>query len=221
MLRNRLFLLLLCLLPFLAAAQEDRFEEEIRDFEEDDSQSGYKSDFILLTGSSSIRLWHSLEKDLKGFDVLNRGFGGSTLYELDQYWGRIAGDHQPELVIVYCGENDIADGATVTETVDRFKTFLDSFSKTYPSTPMIYIAMKPSISRWNLWPKYQEADRQIREVIATQENVTFIDLGASMLLRDGTLKQNIFIEDGLHMNKKGYRGWRKLLRPAIKNALDN
>ena len=200
--------------------QQDRFEPEIRAFEKEDSIKGYKQDFVLLTGSSSIRLWHSMESDLKGLNILNRGFGGSTLKALNKDWKRIAGSHQPDVVVLYCGENDIAEGAPVEETVAQFERFLEQYAVTYPDVPLIYIAMKPSISRWELWDQYQEADVAIKEIISKREGITFIDLSTSMFIEEGTLKKDIFLEDGLHMNKKGYKGWKKQLRPLIKSKLD-
>ena len=102
----------------------------------------------------------------------------------------------------------------------EFEKFLDQYQQTYPDTPMIYIAMKPSTSRWQLWEQFQAADAQIKALIAQNDWVSFIDLSPSMLKKDGNLKEDIFIEDGLHMNKKGYKGWTKLLKPLIQEKLE-
>ena len=217
--RTNLISLLLLLAWNLSFCQKDRFEPEIRAFEKQDSVNGYKNDFVLLTGSSSIRLWHSMEADLKGLDVLNRGFGGSTLKALNKDWNRIAGEHQPDVVVLYCGENDIAEGATVEETVAEFNRFLDQYFKTYPDIPLIYVAMKPSLSRWHLWEAYQRADQEIKKVISEQENITFVDLSPSMFDDQGELKKDIFIEDGLHMNALGYDGWAGRLLPLIQSKV--
>lgn len=217
MLKNLFFILILinpCILP----AQENSFESEILAFEEEDRRCGYKKDFVLFTGSSSIRLWHSLEKDMKGLDVLNRGFGGSTLKALNKNWNRIATDHKPAIVVLYCGENDIAEGSTVAQTVAQFKVFAKKYKERYQSIPLIYIAMKPSISRWGMWSQFQTADKEIKEIIDQNENMTFIDLSESMF-KDGDLKEKIFLEDGLHMNSKGYKGWRKQLKPIIEQKI--
>lgn len=217
-LRSIVFVFSSALSLLLIAQDPNRFEPEILAFEKEDEQNGYQEDFILFTGSSSIRLWHSIEKDMKGFDFLNRGFGGSTLQALNKDWSRIAGEHQPDIVVLYCGENDISEGASVSETVEEFERFLGLYQNTYAQTLLIYIAMKPSQARWHLWPQYQEADRHIQKILSTTDNATFIDHSSSML-KKGTLKEDIFIEDGLHMNKKGYKGWKKQLRPVLKAQL--
>jgi lysophospholipase L1-like esterase len=217
---KKLLILTAYLISLISFAQQTgRFESEIQKFEAEDSTTGYQEDFILFTGSSSIRLWKSLTSDMEGLSVLNRGFGGATLEEMNVYWNRIAGEHKPDLVVLYCGENDIAENATAGQVMDRFTKFMKLYTSSFPSTPLIYIAMKPSLARWNLWEEYQEADSQISAIISQSENATFIDLSPSMLKKNGTLKKNIFIQDGLHMNTKGYEGWTTMLRPIIEAKL--
>ena len=219
---NRMKKTLLIALTFLLtpacliAQDPHRFDADIAKFSKLSVPSN--GELAVFTGSSSIRLWHSIEQDMKGFEILNRGFGGSTLLELNHYWSRITGNHQPDIVVVYCGENDIAQGRSVGETVEAFEAFIALYKKTYPEVPLVYVAMKPSLDRWHLWEQYQQADKQIRKIIGATEKATFIDLSQSMF-RKGTLKEDIFIEDGLHMNVKGYKGWRKQLRPLLKRQM--
>ena len=214
------YCLSLLLLSYGAPGQTTRFEEEIRAFTSQDRQEGYQKDFILFTGSSSIRLWRSLEEDMKGWKVLNRGFGGATLRELNSYWESIAGKHRPDLVVLYCGENDLFEGASVDETVQNFETFLLQFRSSYPTVPLIYIAMKPSLSRWHLWEKFQEADLLIKQRLQADPNVTYVDLSPTMF--DGrTLNTTIFESDSLHMNAQGYQGWTRTLRPIIDRIISN
>lgn len=202
----------------LSYTQVIPFESEIVAFERADKANGYQEDFLLFTGSSSIRLWSNLDEHMKGYDVLNRGFGGATLSDLNRHWERITAGHNPKLVVVYCGENDIASGRTVAATVAEFELFLKKFDKTFPDTKLIYVAMKPSPSRWSLWPKFREADKQIEALIAKKDLAYYIDLSESMV-KNGQPLQKLFIEDDLHMNGKGYKRWKKHLKPFIKSVL--
>jgi lysophospholipase L1-like esterase len=36
-----------------------------------------------------------------------------------------------------------------------------------------------------------------------------------MLDADGNVRKDLFVEDGLHMNKKGYDIWTKVIRPYL------
>ena len=196
----------------------DRFEEEIAAFEWDDEAKGHQEDVILFVGSSSIRMWESLEVEMEGLNVLNRGFGGGTMHELNDYWPRIIGKHQPSLVVVYCGENDLAEGADTISTTYQITTFLQQVKTTLPTIPILYIAMKPSLDRITLWPTFQAIDQEVMLMVDKTENLFFLDLSATMLA-DGTLKPDIFEEDGLHMNPQGYAGWTSELKPVIKKLL--
>lgn len=204
----------------LSCSQPNRFEEEITAFEIQDQEYGYHKDFILFTGSSSIRLWKTLETDMEGLKVLNRGFGGATLRELNMHWSRIAGDHKPSVVVLYCGENDIAEGASIEETVGYFDSIIEKCQNTFPGIPFIYIAMKPSPNRMEFWEDYQKADSMIRKKIEMIKAVSFVDLGPTMLNDVGKLKPEIFEADSLHMNALGYEGWTEKLRPMIESKMN-
>ena len=63
----------------------------------------------------------------------------------------------------------------------------------------------------------REANALIKNYISTQQNITYIDIFNPMLNKEGKPKPELFIDDMLHMNKKGYRIWRrKVKRHLIK-----
>jgi len=76
-----LFLLtiVLCNFNFTHAQKLDKFESTIVEFEIKDKENDFHSEAILFTGSSSIKMWKTLEQDMAPMQVINRGFGGSTL----------------------------------------------------------------------------------------------------------------------------------------------
>lgn len=211
------FLIGLCDLGW--SQTENPFESEIVMFEREDSIYGYKSDFILFTGSSSIRLWKNLEEDMKGLNVLNRGFGGAKLTDLNDYWDRILAQHKPKMVVLYCGENDIWDGYAVDDAFRHFKNFQKRYRARLKGVPLIYIAMKPSPNRWEKWSDFQKTDKKIKRAIRLKSKQKFVDMSVTMLLEDGTPRPDIFISDELHMNQKGYEGWKEVLRPIIEKKL--
>ncbi len=220
MTRSICLIVILAGLPTSGWSQNDGpFENEIAAFELEDSVNGYKSDFILFAGSSSIRLWENLEADMKGLNVLNRGFGGAKLTDLNDYWDRILAGHKPKMVVLYCGENDIWDGYAVNDTFRHFKNFQKRYRAQLKGVPLIYIAMKPSPNRWEKWPDFQKIDKKIKRAIKLKRNQKYVDLSVTMLQKDGTPKPSIFLSDELHMNQKGYDGWKQILRPIIEKKL--
>lgn len=202
--------------PVKATNAIDRFEPEIIEFEKEDLVRPFMKGEILMTGSSSIRLWKSMKEDFPDFRVHNRGFGGSTLPELMHYADRIIFKYRPSTIFLYCGENDIADGASPEDVFSSFKIFISMMKKKLPDTKLVYLAMKPSVARWNLWTQYQKGNKLIQEYTTKHPKLDYIAVDEPMLMADGKVNPDIFVEDMLHMNEQGYAMWTKL----VKNYLE-
>src|SRR5437764_4743157 len=85
-----------------------RFEKDIARFEEQDRAKPPPEGAVVFTGSSSIARWKDLAKDFPNQQVINRGFGGSTLPEVNHFLDRIVTKHRPRVVVLFCGGNDMA-----------------------------------------------------------------------------------------------------------------
>ncbi len=194
----------------------DSFESAIIKYEEEDQKNGYQPGAILFTGSSSIRMWKSLTDDMSPMPVINRGFGGSTIPEVTYYADRILLPHHPKFIVFYCGENDLSnDEAKSGLPLKSFKQFHRYMEQNLPETKVFFIAIKPSISRWHYWPKMAEANEKIKKFINSKDNYYFVDTASGMLDENGTVLQDIFIKDNLHMNAKGYAIWTKVIKPIL------
>ncbi|MFK7774918.1 MAG: GDSL-type esterase/lipase family protein [Saprospiraceae bacterium] len=195
-----------------------RFQSEIDQFIQQDKEIDFPKNGIMMTGSSSIRMWKTMAKDFSKFPVLNRGFGGATIPEVLHFAGKYIFQHEPQIIVFYCGENDISEGASPEIVFASFKTFVKIIETRLPNTKLVYISMKPSIARWNLWPKYQAGEKLIKEFVDENPKIEYMDSSISMLEKDGEVKKDIFIEDGLHMNAKGYKGWTSQLKPILEKV---
>lgn len=220
LMRSTLFIALLSVFFIFnqAFSQSDptRFESQIVEFEKADSLNGYQTGSILFTGSSSIRMWKTLSEDMKPLPVLNRGFGGSTIPDVIYYADRIILPYHPKILVLYCGENDLAnDEAKSSLALKNFKEFHQYMKSKLPDTEVFFIAIKPSIRRWNYWPKMRKANDKIIKYIDKLDNYHFIDTASKMLDKDGVVLQDIFIDDNLHMNEKGYKIWTRTIKPIL------
>jgi lysophospholipase L1-like esterase len=194
------------------------FAKEITQYKEQDSKDFPPSNGILFVGSSSLRIWKNLEEVYKDYNAINRGFGGSTLGQAIYYADDIIYPYQPRQVVIYSGENDLAEGASVEITYDRFKTFFDLIRKKMPNVPIAFISIKPSPSRVNLMPKMIAANKLIEDFLAKKTNTKFINVFDAMLQNNQQPKSDIFLADNLHMNDKGYQIWINIITPyLIKN----
>jgi len=73
---------------------------------------------------------------------------------------------------------------------------------------IIFISAKPSVARWQLKSKYEEFNRQLKLWTSTKKNVLYADVWTPMLDNRGEVRKDLFIEDNLHMNRKGYDIWK-------------
>ena len=218
------------LLIFLAACNEVRKEEtsipeappppafwnDIQNFKKQDSVSSPPKNAILLIGSSSFTKWTDVQDYFPSYTIINRGFGGSTLLDEIRYVNDIVFPYQPKQIIIYCGENDLASSDTVTAAMvlDRFKQLFQMI-RDKTEAPISYISMKPSPSRRHLFTKMREGNQLIKDFLATQKNTAFIDVHQKMLDSTGEPMPEIFLDDSLHMNAKGYAIWKKEMEPYM------
>ncbi len=200
--------------PKVKPASAPRFENEIAAFEAYDHKNAPPRDPILFVGSSTIRLWQTADA-FPNLPVINRGFGGSTTDDVNHFADSIVFKYKPRVIVFYCGDNDLAAGRTPDRTVNDFQTFLASAHDHLPNTPVIYLAIKPSIARWKLWPQMQEVNGRVKEITQQNKQLTYIDTAPPLLGPDGKPQSNLFRDDGLHMNDKGYAAWNKLLNSQL------
>ncbi len=197
--------------------REKEWAGEIGQYIQTDRRQTPPKDPIVFTGSSTIRMWASLREDFPGHNVMNRGFGGSRLDDLVFFAPKIVLPYKPKMIVVYSGENDIEAKEPAENALADFREFIAFRDKFLPRTPIVYISMKPSILRWNLWPEMKRGNDLIREETSKHRNVKFVDISAPMLGPGGTKPAtDLFVQDGLHLSAKGYRVLRDALRPIVK-----
>ena len=194
-----------------------KWEGEIRAFEEADRQSPPPTGGIVFAGSSSIRLWTSVKDDFASLPVLNRGFGGSQIREVTAFADRIVIPYRPRLIVFYCGSNDVMAGRTVPEVVDDFKAFVAKIRSSLPQTRIIYIASAPNPARWERKGDWLDLNARMKAYAATDPRLTFVDIWPAMLSDSGQPRPELFVQDRLHMNARGYAIWTRILRPVVES----
>lgn len=205
-------------LYFANAQQHPPFWKEIQEFKTQDSLAFPEPNQILFAGSSSFTKWTDVQDYFPSFPIINRGFGGSSLTDLIRYANDIILPYQPRQIVIYCGENDFAANEQVSaaEVAKRFYLLFSIIRKKYKKLPVVYVSMKPSPSRIQLMPKFDSANYMIKQFLKKRPRTAFADVYHAMLQKDGTVKQEIFLKDNLHMNSKGYHIWQQILRPYLK-----
>jgi hypothetical protein len=172
---------------------------------------------IVFAGSSSFRFWDTLVSDMKPLDAINRGFGGSEFSDLDRYANRIVTAYRPRAVVVYEGDNDLAEGSSKTPEMvaNDFRKFVEIVHAALPDTWIYILAIKPSTLRWNEWPSMKAANKLMQDYAATQERVQYIDIATPMFDANGNLPRDLFKSEGLHPTPKLYAMWTSILKPIL------
>jgi len=195
-----------------------RWEKSIRQFEQWDSRNSVPRDAVLFVGSSSIRKWET-HRSFADLPVINRGFGGSHISDVNYYADRIVLPYKPRVIVLYAGDNDIASGKTPRRVAEDFRKFTKLVKRHLAGTGIIFISIKPSGSRWSLWPAMKEANTLIKKICEKQDNVFFVDAATALLGDDGKPNDGLFLQDRLHLNGTGYARWTTILKPVIEKAL--
>ncbi|MFT5471063.1 MAG: lysophospholipase L1-like esterase [Verrucomicrobiales bacterium] len=206
-------------LPALAQDLEAKWGETIAKFEAGDKEKAPPKDAILFVGSSSIRMW-KLDVSWPDRVTINRGFGGSTTADLLHFFERIVTPYKPKAIVVYEGDNDVSKGLSADEVFADYQKLIAKIDEQLPGTPLIFIAIKPSIKRWKMWPVMNDANQQIAKFSETRDTLYFADIGKAMLATEsGQLDPSHFKEDGLHLTADGYKIWKSVIEPILETAL--
>jgi lysophospholipase L1-like esterase len=185
------------------------FDSEVTALEAKLSQLPISSSPIVFYGSSSIRLWKSLQQDFSGYAVLNCGFGGSRLTDCVRYANRLVIPQKPSAIVIYAGDNDLASGTSPEKVFQSFKQLFAIFRTYSPSIPVAFVSVKPSPARLMFLENILRFNRLVDDFLKTQPETEYIDVCSDMLGQDRKPIQSLFVSDQIHLSPAGYQILRK------------
>ena len=205
----------LCFLMFLFvsgiwnvnAQDPARFKAQIEQLITKEYQFKPDNKLVVFAGSSSIRMWKDVQEYFPDFNVINNGFGGSQFSDLIFYTDQLILKPKPEILFIYEGDNDIASGKKPSSVAKEARSLLQNIQDELPETEIILISVKPSIARWQLKKNYEKLNKRLRRLAKRTDKVEYANVWDIMIDQNGNLYQDIFLKDGVHMNKKGYDLW--------------
>jgi lysophospholipase L1-like esterase len=193
-----------------------KWEPNIAKFEKQDETAPPAKGGIVFVGSSSIVGW-KLDQAFPELPTINRGFGGSQLADSVYYADRVVTKYEPKIVVLYAGDNDLKAGKKPEQIAADFGEFVERVHAKLPKTKIIYVAVKPSIARWNLIEQVRATNKLIVDACANDaERLVFLDIQPLMYAANGEPDPALFVADGLHLSAEGYARWNKLLLPHLK-----
>lgn len=193
-------------------AAQGRWQADLDAFAQADRAHPPAPGGVLFVGSSTIRLWTTLAQDFPQVPaIVNRGFGGSTMRDCGLLAEPLVLRYRPRQVLVYAGDNDLAEGRTPQQVLEDFQRFAATVRAALPEARIAYISIKPSPLRETLTPKMREANAAIAAWLKTVPRSDFIDIFTPMLDEAGRPRAELFAGDRLHLNATGYGLWRSIV----------
>lgn len=197
------------------------WETDIARFEQLDIDKSYPNDAIMFAGSSSIRLWTTIGQDMRPYNVIQRGYGGAKLSDFAVYADRILYPHPCQAIVIFIA-NDISgsdNDKSPVEVAQLFRKTLSIIRRKFPQTPVFWISVTPTPSRWHVWPEIEEAGDMIKEICKKNRNTYYIDTREYFLTTSGLPKKELFMPDQLHLNEDGYKLWTGIIKNELNNVL--
>ncbi|MEP2278150.1 GDSL-type esterase/lipase family protein [Maribacter sp.] len=197
------------------AQTENVFTNEVKDITAKyDSIWDSSKETIVFTGSSSVRLWRKLKEEFPKHQIVNSGFGGSQASDLLLFTDELILAYNPKKVFIYEGDNDLWSKKSPNDVLNTTTEIIRRIKAKNASTQVILISAKPSISRWKIRNKYKRLNRKMNRFVKNDPNLFYVDVWKPMMNKR-KLKTDIFIEDGLHMNQKGYDIWYEAMKDLV------
>lgn len=198
------------------------WEEAISALESQTRNNHRPGQSVVFVGSSSIRLWDTLAKDMAPIEVIQHGFGGAKLNDVVHYAKRLVNAYQPRAVVVFAGSNDIHPGAAKTpeQLLASYQAFVATVRADQPAVPIYFIGITPSPMRWSVWPIAQSTNALIAKWSESDPNLHVIDTSGGLMGRDGEPDPDNYRFDGLHLSTQGYSVWRDIIRTRLLDELE-
>ena len=200
-----------------------KWEDEIKKLEVLDKKETYSNQAVLFIGSSSIRLWKSIEEDLDTYEPIKRGYGGAHYYDIIHFTNRLVSPHKVKAIAIFVA-NDITgkENGINNQTVNRdlspkevlrlVKFVTKEIRKSHEKVPIFFIETTPTSKRWKVWGKISKANDLIENYTSKSENLYYINTRSFYIGSDGMPNDSLFVKDKLHLNREGYKLWGKIIK---------
>ena len=175
---------------------------------------------LLVTGSSSVRMWDLIQTDMAPYQVMQRGYGGAKLSDFIYYADRIIKPQQFNAIVVFVA-NDIAgvEGDLTPKEVYRlFRDLVKQVRKRNPGTPVCWIEVTPTPKRWQVSQQIMEASGYIEDYCDRNDDLHFISTFDQYTTPEGLPDSTLFREDMLHLNRAGYAQWAGIIKASLEEA---
>lgn len=194
--------------------EKNNFEEEIKLLIHSVKEKKNANDLVVFYGSSTIRLWKDLDQDFPNLHVLNLGFGGAFIHSLIEHFEALFDVEPPKTIVLYLGGNDLTLGYSAEKIVQKIHEFLQLIYSKFPDTLVFNIGIKPSFERFTAMDTIKKINHLMKKAAQTNPKLEQIDF-FEHLINKNKVDSTFFLQDGLHLNRKGYDVLMSLIQKAF------
>lgn len=195
-----------------------RYAKRLAEFDSQEAARPIAPGGIVFAGSSSIHIWSSMEMDFPAMGALNRGIGGSTVADVIELYDRLIKPYRPRQVVFYSGTNDLASGSTVERVLRDLETLFEHIHADFPQARISFITLAPNPARWSMVDQFKRVNATVEGWRPARPYLDVINVFDAMLGADGLPLPDIYRDDRLHMNAKGYSIWKGIIGPYLVQA---
>jgi lysophospholipase L1-like esterase len=152
--------------------------------------------------------------------AVQRGFGGAKVNDVIHYMDRLITPHDPAIVVLYIGSNDLLDfGGNEPKSLEQMRilydTLLTGLHDRLPGARIVVVATFPSPLNARRAEQIEAVNRHLREAAENKPWLELVDGNAALQSPNGKPERSLFRFDRVHLNKKGYARWAQVLRPKL------
>ena len=172
---------------------------------------------VLLVGSSIFKRWTNAVSDLAPFPVTNRAFGGSQTSHQLMFFDQVVSPCRPRLIVWYCGSNDIKGKKDAESILGRTEEWISRVKQIDPATEILFVSVirAPQKHRDSQIVVVDAVNHGYEKIARSKEGVFYVDVNPALQSLAGKPRAELYVEDGLHLNREGYYQMNTLLKPAI------
>ncbi len=199
----------------------ERWSQDIEMLEQRDVVHSDPEEAILFIGSSSIRRWDTIEIDMRPYQVVQRGYGGAKYTDLAVFAKRLILPHEYSALVVFVA-NDVQGKSEdhSPEQVEECARYIAAVSRKHrPRAPIFFIEITPTRKRFSAWPLIRKVNTQLQKLSLSTPGAYFIPTADHFLDPSGNPRDELFVDDQLHLNGDGYKEWSSLIRQELDGVL--
>ncbi len=173
---------------------------------------------ILLYGSSTMANWRADDmcyKQLAPLPITNTGFGGSTAEEGLYFYHRLVKPVKPSVIAYYEGANDLQNRYNAVEVLDMSHRFFEWCRQDFPGVRFVIVPIKLSPGLNISFLEGRRCNELFAEYARNYDDTSIVDVAPLLYDERGEHRTEIYVEDKLHHNQRGYEMLAEILKPEL------